>query len=61
MADTLDIAGLSTKERLDLIGQLWDSLAPEDGESSIFLLRRRTFFSIKSLMIRGGINRWTMR
>ena len=27
---TLDIAGLTPKERLDLIGELWDSLAPED-------------------------------
>ena len=27
---TLDIAGLSPKERLDLIGELWDSLAPGD-------------------------------
>ena len=26
----LDIAGLTPKERLDLIGELWDSLAPED-------------------------------
>jgi len=30
MAETLDIARLTTKERLDLIGKLWDSLAPED-------------------------------
>jgi putative addiction module component (TIGR02574 family) len=27
---TLDIAKLTTRERLDLIGDLWDSLAPED-------------------------------
>ena len=27
---TLDIAGLTPKERLALIGELWDSLAPED-------------------------------
>jgi putative addiction module component (TIGR02574 family) len=27
---TLDIARLTPKERLDLIGELWDSLAPED-------------------------------
>ena len=27
---TLDIARLTTKERLDLIGELWDSLTPED-------------------------------
>ena len=27
---TLDIAQLTPKERLDLIGELWDSLAPED-------------------------------
>lgn len=26
----LDIARLTTKERLELIGKLWDSLAPED-------------------------------
>jgi putative addiction module component (TIGR02574 family) len=30
MADMLDIARLTTKERLDLIAELWDSLAPED-------------------------------
>jgi len=30
MAGTLDIARLTTKERLDLIAELWDSLAPED-------------------------------
>ncbi len=30
MADTFDIAKLTKKERLDLIGELWDSLAPED-------------------------------
>jgi putative addiction module component (TIGR02574 family) len=30
MADAVDIARLTTKERLDLIGELWDSLAPED-------------------------------
>jgi putative addiction module component (TIGR02574 family) len=30
MADTLDITKLTAKERLDLIGELWDSLAPED-------------------------------
>jgi len=30
MADTIDIAKLTKKERLDLIGELWDSLAPED-------------------------------
>ena len=28
--DVLDIARLTPKERLDLIGELWDSLAPED-------------------------------
>jgi len=27
---TIDIARMTTKERLDLIGELWDSLAPED-------------------------------
>ncbi len=27
---TLDITGPTPKERLDLIGELWDSLAPED-------------------------------
>ena len=27
---TLDITRLTPKERLDLIGELWDSLAPED-------------------------------
>jgi len=27
---TLDIAQLTPRERLDLIGELWDSLAPED-------------------------------
>lgn len=27
---TLDIARLTPRERLDLIGELWDSLAPED-------------------------------
>lgn len=27
---TLDIAHLTPKERLDLIGELWDSLTPED-------------------------------
>ncbi len=27
---TLDIATLTPKERLDLIGELWDSLAPKD-------------------------------
>ena len=27
---TLDIARLTPKERLDLIGELWDSLVPED-------------------------------
>ena len=27
---TVDIARLTPKERLDLIGELWDSLAPED-------------------------------
>ena len=27
---TLDIARLTPSERLDLIGELWDSLAPED-------------------------------
>jgi putative addiction module component (TIGR02574 family) len=26
----LDIAKLTPRERLDLIGELWDSLAPED-------------------------------
>lgn len=26
----LDISRLTTRERLDLIGELWDSLAPED-------------------------------
>ena len=30
MTETLDSARLTTKERLDLIGELWDSLAPED-------------------------------
>ncbi|MET0599435.1 MAG: addiction module protein [Mesorhizobium sp.] len=30
MADTFDITKLTTKERLDLIGELWDSIAPED-------------------------------
>jgi putative addiction module component (TIGR02574 family) len=30
MAESLDIARLTPKERLDLIGELWDSLAPED-------------------------------
>ena len=30
MAETLDIARLTPKERLDLIGELWDSLTPED-------------------------------
>jgi len=30
MAETLDITKLTTEERLDLIGKLWDSLAPED-------------------------------
>ena len=30
MAETLDITKLTTKERLDLIGELWDSIAPED-------------------------------
>ncbi|MGJ4948570.1 addiction module protein [Bradyrhizobium sp. HKCCYLS20291] len=30
MADTFDIAKLTKKERLALIGELWDSLAPED-------------------------------
>lgn len=30
MAETLDISKLTTKERLDLIGELWDSIAPED-------------------------------
>jgi putative addiction module component (TIGR02574 family) len=30
MTEILDIARLTTKERLDLIGELWDSLAPED-------------------------------
>ena len=34
MADTLDIAKLTKKERLDLIGELWDSLAPEDVQLS---------------------------
>jgi putative addiction module component (TIGR02574 family) len=27
---TLDIARLTPRERLDLIGELWDSLTPED-------------------------------
>jgi putative addiction module component (TIGR02574 family) len=27
---TLDIDRLTPRERLDLIGELWDSLAPED-------------------------------
>ena len=27
---TMDIARLTPRERLDLIGELWDSLAPED-------------------------------
>ena len=27
---TLDIARLTPRERLDLIGELWDSLAPAD-------------------------------
>ena len=27
---TLDIARMTPRERLDLIGELWDSLAPED-------------------------------
>lgn len=30
MVDMLDIAKLTPKQRLDLIGELWDSLAPED-------------------------------
>jgi putative addiction module component (TIGR02574 family) len=30
MADTFDISKLTTKERLDLIGELWDSIAPQD-------------------------------
>lgn len=30
MVDTFDITKLTTKQRLDLIGELWDSLAPED-------------------------------
>jgi putative addiction module component (TIGR02574 family) len=30
MTDTLDIARLTTKQRLDLIAELWDSLAPEE-------------------------------
>jgi putative addiction module component (TIGR02574 family) len=30
MADMLDITRLTTKERLDLISELWDSIAPED-------------------------------
>lgn len=30
MVETLDIARLTPKERLDLIGELWDSLAPDD-------------------------------
>ncbi|CCE08177.1 conserved hypothetical protein [Bradyrhizobium sp. STM 3843] len=30
MAAPFDISKLTTKERLDLIGELWDSLAPED-------------------------------
>ncbi|MBV8473653.1 MAG: addiction module protein [Hyphomicrobiales bacterium] len=27
---TVDIAHMTPRERLDLIGELWDSLAPED-------------------------------
>ena len=27
---TVDIARMTPRERLDLIGELWDSLAPED-------------------------------
>ncbi|UFZ02964.1 addiction module protein [Bradyrhizobium ontarionense] len=30
MADTFDISKLTKSERLALIGELWDSLAPED-------------------------------
>jgi len=30
MADMFDITRLTTKERLDLISELWDSIAPED-------------------------------
>ena len=30
MAGTLDITKLTTEERLDLIGELWDSIAPAD-------------------------------
>ena len=31
---TLDIARLTPEERLELIGELWDSLAPEDVRST---------------------------
>ena len=48
MAETLDIARLTTKERLDLIGELWDSLAPEDVRltpaQEVELARRMTTF-----------------
>jgi len=50
MADTFDITKLSTKERLDLIGELWDSIAPEDvrltPSQEAELARRMTTFDI---------------
>ena len=30
MSSCIDISGLSVQERLDLLGDLWDSLAPEE-------------------------------
>lgn len=52
MAETLDIARLTTKERLDFIGELWDSLAPEDVRltpaQEVELARRMTTFDTDS-------------
>ena len=52
MSRTLDIAKLTTKERLDLIGELWDSLEPEDVRltpaQDAELARRMTTFDADS-------------
>jgi putative addiction module component (TIGR02574 family) len=50
MAETVDVTKLTTKERLDLIGELWDSIAPKDGRltpsQEAELGRRMTTFDI---------------
>jgi len=49
---TLDIEHMTPKERLDLIGELWDSLSPEDvsltSAQETELARRMATFEVDS-------------